>query len=265
MAVEYQWHDHPLQLRSILSDSEPNASSASNPSQGTTTNAPKPTATSPSSSPASNYPSSPSTPSTHHTPSPSSSIHPTTPPATNARPPTPTLPTAAPPVPSFYTYTVPRNRGTSLTKSTTSLLHFQQIPQVGSCHLSATYVAMMASASTCNERAAHLCSLANEIHQHPLTLSRKRPYSTSCKACGNECTGTVFECEACDLVLDFKRALLPHTVRHRCHVDPLRLMLVGVGDDESDEFYCDACEQRRDPTHWVYYFKECEFSAHMNL
>ncbi|KAK3024896.1 hypothetical protein RJ639_044033 [Escallonia herrerae] len=53
-------------------------------------------------------------------------------------------------------------------------------------------------------------------------------------------------------------------LRHRCHVDPLRLTLVGVGDDESDEFYCDACEQRRDPTHWVYYCKECEFSAHMN-
>ncbi|KAK3043430.1 hypothetical protein RJ639_002009 [Escallonia herrerae] len=107
-------------------------------------------------------------------------------------------------------------------------------------------------------------SLANEIHQHPLTLSRKRPYSTSCKACGNECTGTVFECEACDLVLDFKCALLPYTVMHRCHVDPLRLTFVGVGDDESDEFYCDACEQRRDPTHWVYYCKECEFSAHMS-
>ncbi|KAI8011724.1 hypothetical protein LOK49_LG06G02704 [Camellia lanceoleosa] len=102
------------------------------------------------------------------------------------------------------------------------------------------------------------------IHNHPLFLRQKRPYLIKCNACRSDCSGTVFECERCALVLDFKCALLPHKVRHKCHIDPLALTYVPVPvDDDSDEFYCDACEELRDPNHWVYYCADCEFSAHM--
>ncbi|XP_057476697.1 uncharacterized protein LOC130764454 [Actinidia eriantha] len=108
-------------------------------------------------------------------------------------------------------------------------------------------------------------TLHNEIHQHPLIFSRKKPHSVKCKACCEYCsTGTVFECEECSLVLDFKCATLPYKIRHKCHVDPLFFAFVPVKDDDSDEFYCDACEQLRDPKHWVYYCADCEYSAHMN-
>ncbi|GFZ14253.1 crooked neck protein, putative [Actinidia rufa] len=62
----------------------------------------------------------------------------------------------------------------------------------------------------------------------------------------------------------FKCATLPYKIRHKCHVDPLFFAFVPVEDDDSDEFYCDACEQLRDPKHWVYYCADCEYSAHMN-
>ncbi|XP_052188590.1 uncharacterized protein LOC127798971 [Diospyros lotus] len=107
--------------------------------------------------------------------------------------------------------------------------------------------------------------IRNGIHQHPLILSRKLPYSVTCNACGNTETssGTFFGCEMCNLELDFACALLPHKIRHRCHVDPLALTHVPVpAEDESNEFYCDACEERRDPTHWVYHCADCDYSAH---
>ncbi|KAL6989867.1 hypothetical protein U1Q18_015618 [Sarracenia purpurea var. burkii] len=108
-------------------------------------------------------------------------------------------------------------------------------------------------------------TLRTEIHRHPLILRRKSPYSVRCKSCGAESnwTGAVFECRDCDLALDFKCAMLPDRIRHRCHVHPLSLKFVPFEDD-SEEFYCDACEELRDPTHWVYHCTDCEYSAHMS-
>ncbi|XAR57399.1 hypothetical protein NMG60_11025531 [Bertholletia excelsa] len=108
-------------------------------------------------------------------------------------------------------------------------------------------------------------TIRNEIHEHPLSLTRKRRYSVKCKACGGDCTGIVFECEICSLVLDFKCGLLPYKIKNICHLHSLILKFVPVPDDDhSDEFYCDACEKRRDPSHWVYHCSEsCDFSAHM--
>ncbi|KAK3000511.1 hypothetical protein RJ639_021673, partial [Escallonia herrerae] len=225
MAVEYQWHDHPLQLRSILSDSEPNASSASNPSQGTTTNAPKPTATSPSTSPASNYPSSPSTP------SPSSSIHPTTPPATNASPPAPTLPTAAPPVPSFYTYTVPRNRGTSLTKSTTSLSHFQQIPQVDCVYIG--HLGCMASAQKPLVKLAYKeVGLPSVEYESSHGIAQNHPVELRSDPTNDDRGGD----EMSKLRVQYNERHL-NGIEHFSHRHSLR----HIAEDEMSKFSCFAC------------------------
>ncbi|KAL3506100.1 hypothetical protein ACH5RR_031482 [Cinchona calisaya] len=103
--------------------------------------------------------------------------------------------------------------------------------------------------------------IRNEIHQHPLILCRKKLYSSKCSCCKEDCIGIVFECEMCNLVLDFKCALLPHKIKHDCHIDPL--VLTSLVEDEEDEYYCNACEERRQPNHWVYYCAGCEFSAHL--
>ncbi|XP_059629565.1 uncharacterized protein LOC132272426 [Cornus florida] len=105
-------------------------------------------------------------------------------------------------------------------------------------------------------------TLVNEIHQHPLSLRRKRPYSTSCIACGNDCRVTVFQCDVCNLDLDFKCALLPHKVRYKHHRHPLTFSTLVEYD--SDEYYCDICEERGDPNYWVYCCLDCEYVAHMN-
>lgn len=103
-------------------------------------------------------------------------------------------------------------------------------------------------------------TLRNEIHEHSLILCKKQPYSTKCASCKDDCRNIVFECEICKIVLDFKCALLPHKVKHNCHVDPL--ILTSLVEDETDEYYCFACEKRRQPNHWVYYCPDCDISAH---
>lgn len=102
----------------------------------------------------------------------------------------------------------------------------------------------------------------NEIHEHSLILCKKLAYSTKCASCKDDCRNTVFECAICNLVLDFKCALLPYKVKHNRHVHPL--ILTSLIEDETDEYYCFACEERRQPNHWVYYCPDCEISAHKN-
>lgn len=102
----------------------------------------------------------------------------------------------------------------------------------------------------------------NEIHEHSLILCKKLAYSTKCASCKDDCRNTVFECAICNLVLDFKCALLPYKVKHNRHVHPL--ILTSLIEDETDEYYCFACEEKRQPNHWVYYCPDCEISAHKN-
>ncbi|KAL3506097.1 hypothetical protein ACH5RR_031479 [Cinchona calisaya] len=87
--------------------------------------------------------------------------------------------------------------------------------------------------------------LRNAIHQQPIILCQKTPYSSKCSCFKEDCIGIVFECEMCNLVLDFKSALLPHKIKHDCHIDPL--VLTCLVEDEEDEYYCNACEEGRQP------------------
>lgn len=120
---------------------------------------------------------------------------------------------------------------------------------------------------TCHFNLHAMCAsiprtLRNEIHEHSLILSKKQPDSTKCASCKYNCRNIVFECEICKIVLDLKCALLPHKVKHNCHVDPL--ILTSLIEDETDEYYCFACEERRQPNHWVYYCPDCDIGAHKN-
>lgn len=52
--------------------------------------------------------------------------------------------------------------------------------------------------------------------------------------------------------------MLPETIIYECHVHPLNLLDSLVEEkDDSDEYYCDACEEERRPGHSVYYCAEC--------
>ncbi|KAK9993746.1 hypothetical protein SO802_023449 [Lithocarpus litseifolius] len=84
-----------------------------------------------------------------------------------------------------------------------------------------------------------------------------------CIACkSNISESYVFTCLYCDLNLHLHCGPLPYTFKIKHHIHPLVLTNSPVQDevvDETDEFYCHACEEERDPQLPVYYCAECEF------
>ncbi|KAK7840226.1 hypothetical protein CFP56_016916 [Quercus suber] len=107
------------------------------------------------------------------------------------------------------------------------------------------------------------CSLVPEIltlesHKHPLLLSYTS-FKQSCSSCGNE-RHLVFCCTSCNFALDFKCVTLPQTTRFKQHEHPFTLSYAA--EDDSSEYYCDICEEERNPNHWFYYCADCTYPAH---
>jgi hypothetical protein len=110
------------------------------------------------------------------------------------------------------------------------------------------------------------CSLILDIfthdgHEHPLILSWT-PGSENCSCCDN--SGRVFKCTECEFTLDLKCATLPHTMRYRHFEQPFKLCYKANDDYEDDEYYCDICEEKRNPKHWFYYCADMSFPTHLN-
>jgi hypothetical protein len=67
--------------------------------------------------------------------------------------------------------------------------------------------------------------------------------------------------------------LLPYTIKSKCHIHPLILTkrqflvlkMIKIQEDcEPNKFYCDACEEERDPLLPIYYCAECDFYCYMS-
>ncbi|XP_075636111.1 uncharacterized protein LOC142608255 [Castanea sativa] len=106
-----------------------------------------------------------------------------------------------------------------------------------------------------------LCSLIPERlthvgHEHSLLLSSIT--SDKCSACNYKMR--IFRCTECEFTLDFGCATLPLTVKHGQHEHLFTLR--HTAEDNSGEYYCDICEEERDPKFWFYYCDECSFPAH---
>uniref|UniRef100_A0A2N9J3C2 Phorbol-ester/DAG-type domain-containing protein n=1 Tax=Fagus sylvatica TaxID=28930 RepID=A0A2N9J3C2_FAGSY len=86
-----------------------------------------------------------------------------------------------------------------------------------------------------------------EFHDHPLTTIGKS-ITFTCDLCGKEGK-------------DFKCATLPLTTRYKQHEHPFTLYCTP--EDDSGEYYCDICEEERDPKHWFYYCEDCNYPAHL--
>ncbi|GMP44862.1 hypothetical protein CsSME_00013614 [Camellia sinensis var. sinensis] len=134
MAIDCVWPDHPLQPKSIPTDGQ----------------------IAPSSSTflASNFPSNLSTPSTSPTPSLSSPIHLPIPTTTTPKSPAPIVkhlalasPTTAHSVPSLSTSTALLNTIISNSKSTTTILHFQSLREMGSRRFAAMFMVILVMGS----------------------------------------------------------------------------------------------------------------------
>ncbi|KAM3704705.1 hypothetical protein ACJW31_03G025700 [Castanea mollissima] len=107
------------------------------------------------------------------------------------------------------------------------------------------------------------CSLISDIfthkgHKHRLFLSYTG-FLQSCSSCGNR-RYKVLRCTTCEFALDFKCATLPQTTRYKQHEHPFTLSFTA--EDDSGEYYCDICEEERNPNHWFYYCADCTYPAH---
>uniref|UniRef100_A0A2N9EUY7 Phorbol-ester/DAG-type domain-containing protein n=1 Tax=Fagus sylvatica TaxID=28930 RepID=A0A2N9EUY7_FAGSY len=119
------------------------------------------------------------------------------------------------------------------------------------------------SCDTCGFNLDIQCSLISDIlihhgHEHPLMLSSIMSRN-KCNCCGYN-VYPIFRCTTCEFALDFRCATLPHTTRYKQHEHPFALC--STAEDDSGEYYCDICEEERDPKHWFYYCADCSYPAH---
>ena len=70
----------------------------------------------------------------------------------------------------------------------------------------------------------------------------------------------IFRCTTCEFALDIKCTTLPQVIGYKQHDHPFTLYYIA--EDDSDKYYCDICEEERDPKHWFYYCVNCSYPAH---
>ncbi|KAK4595895.1 hypothetical protein RGQ29_014112 [Quercus rubra] len=118
---------------------------------------------------------------------------------------------------------------------------------------------------TCSFSLDVQCSLISDIlthpgHEHRLILSSIASYQ-NCSCCDSKIY-PILRCTTCEFALDFKCATLPHTTRYGQHDHPFTLCYTAEND--SNEYYCDICEEERDSKHWFYYCADCSYPAHLS-
>nr|POE66433.1 hypothetical protein CFP56_29280 [Quercus suber] len=110
-------------------------------------------------------------------------------------------------------------------------------------------------------------------HDHLLRLrfrdNNRENIELMCSTCkSNICESYAFTCLYCDLNLHLTCGPLPYIIKHEDHNShPLFLANSPVQEeveDETEEFYCHACEEERDPQLPVYYCANCYFVLEIN-
>ncbi|KAL5562693.1 hypothetical protein UlMin_032440 [Ulmus minor] len=73
----------------------------------------------------------------------------------------------------------------------------------------------------------------------------------------------MLRCVECDFSLHLLCGRLPSFIKHEYHVH-LFTLVDSLIEDDSEEYYCDICEEKRDPRICIYYCAECRYMAHVN-
>ncbi|XVF42334.1 hypothetical protein PTKIN_Ptkin01aG0353100 [Pterospermum kingtungense] len=124
----------------------------------------------------------------------------------------------------------------------------------------------------CNQCDAylHVCcakyrtrAIKHNCHPHHLLhLGKSIMSEISCKACQKDCGDSFFSCMKCEFYIHVECIPLPPRAQNKHHLHPL--MLVNpFAEDDSEVYYCDACEKKRNPEHHLYYCEECKYIAHI--
>lgn len=97
------------------------------------------------------------------------------------------------------------------------------------------------------------------LHEHNLMRFEKIP-SLKCNICGNSCDSEFYRCVACDFNIHLPCMELPRRIKPKDHLHTMVLYDYYV-DDDSGEYYCDFCEQRRNPDLGVYLCEQCKMQS----
>jgi hypothetical protein len=109
------------------------------------------------------------------------------------------------------------------------------------------------------------CILIPEVfkhkgHQHHLFLGST--YQPECHACGKLPGGDqTFDCTTCGFCLCIRCATLPLVARYRYDTHLLHLTYAAAKDN-SEEYYCEICEEVMKENLWFYYCKDCDVATH---
>ncbi|PKI76144.1 hypothetical protein CRG98_003505 [Punica granatum] len=99
-------------------------------------------------------------------------------------------------------------------------------------------------------------------HSHPLIFLEVFDGHGTCNVCDKPCTSSIFHCPTCNIQLHLFCGPLPCSIKQETHTDILDLKDSLVEDLTGyDEFYCDSCEEQRDPHECVYYCSRCHYCA----
>ncbi|KAK5786599.1 hypothetical protein PVK06_041236 [Gossypium arboreum] len=111
-------------------------------------------------------------------------------------------------------------------------------------------------------------SLKLDCHRHLLTFFKdfnkngeeeQYPY---CQVCGKHCGGaSVYRCVQCHFSLHLK-CVVPSSATHKYYRHSLTMMEL-IKEDDSEQYYCDVCENERNPKDPVYYCQSCTFIAYI--
>ncbi|MBA0820327.1 hypothetical protein Gohar_022375, partial [Gossypium harknessii] len=110
-------------------------------------------------------------------------------------------------------------------------------------------------------------SLKLDCHHHLLTFFKdfkkgEEGQDSYCKACGKHyVVGSVCSCVQCHFTLHLE-CVVPSSARHKYHRHPL-IMMELIKEDDSEKYYCDVCENERNPKDLEYYCQSCTFIAHI--
>jgi len=81
-----------------------------------------------------------------------------------------------------------------------------------------------------------------------------------CNACGDNAT-MVLSCEECEFVLDIKCSVLPKICAHKNDKD--HFLSLCYGENTSERYWCEVCEEELNPKKWFYTCYQCAFTFHI--
>ncbi|KAL4353775.1 hypothetical protein GQ457_06G024610 [Hibiscus cannabinus] len=98
----------------------------------------------------------------------------------------------------------------------------------------------------------------------PHTIFYVFNYKGKCSACGGDFPrfDEKYRCKDCAFALHMRCVSLPRTAWHKCDQHILSLTYQNR-DDYPLRYYCDICEEERDPQQWFYHCETCDKAMHI--